>query len=202
MPVIVDPLIPPPPRPYLLTASGIRVDLVNPRAEDVSILDVAHALARICRYTGHCAEAYSVAQHSCLVACELEGQGYDAATCRQGLLHDAHEAYTGDMASPIKRALRRLGTMAVAAFDPWEHFERRHASAVRDRFRIPRDLHAAVHAADLALLMAEKRDLMPPDGPDGGGWPCVEPSKIQVVPWTADFAQGRFLDLAGVLGGL
>src|SRR5688572_16807572 len=97
-------------RPYLLTASGIRIDLLGPRPEDVTLPDVAHALARICRYTGHVRSAhYSVAQHSVYVSQHLRDQGHGLGIQRQGLLHDAHEAYTGDVASPIKRAMREIG---------------------------------------------------------------------------------------------
>lgn len=206
--------------PYLLTVSGLRIDLLSPRPEDVTLPDIAHALARICRYTGHVRGAsYSVAQHSVLVAQYLRDQGHTAGIQAQGLMHDAHEAYTGDMASPIKRAIAAIqnedgsldpaddapgfpwgppGARPVQRLSAWQEFEHRHATAVRRRFGLPLELAAPVHAADLALLMAEKRDLMPDD--DGPGWPAGAPAGVHVYPLSCNTARGLFLDEARLLG--
>lgn len=186
--------------PYLLTVSGTRIDLLNPRPEDVALPDIAHALARICRYTGHVrAEHYSVAQHSVHVAELLRDQGHSIGIQIQGLLHDAHEAFTGDMASPIKRALDALDA-SPRARGAWREFERRHEVAVRARFGLPADLSRAVHAADLAMLMAERRDLMPPETNDAGGWPDVEPAATRIYPMHASFAALAFMITAERLG--
>lgn len=196
--------------PYLLTHSGLRVDLLAPEPESVTLPDIAHALARICRYTGHVrALHYSVAQHSVLVAQHLRDQGHSAAIQAQGLLHDAHEAYTGDMASPIKRALLAIYDSGLAgatdsgwygpALSPWASFETRHAASLRRRFRLPLELAGVVHAADLALLMAEKRDLMPPDA--GDGWPAgVDPAPMRICAMRAELAEADFLAEAARLG--
>jgi hypothetical protein len=182
--------------PYLLTASGVRIDLREPRPADVVLGDLAHALARICRYTGHVLGApYTVAQHSVHVAQVLRDQGHSAAIQAQGLLHDAHEAYTGDVASPIKRALRDLDYSGSAV---WDEFEHEHAWAVRRRFHLPIDLASPIHAADLAMLMAEKAALMPAD--DGPAWPRVPAAPIAVVPWDYLRAEREFLAEAERLG--
>lgn len=199
--------------PYLLTCSGVRVDLLTPRPEDVILRDVAHALARICRYTGHVGAAhYSVAEHSCHVADHLAAHGHGDVVVRAGLMHDAHEAYTGDVASPIKRALRALSAQPdpgrghpdtwAGAGSVWDLFERNHALAVRARFRIQRDLPEAVHAADVAMLLAERRDLMPDEQNDAGAWPEGAPSPIRVgrPPWSPARAEAEFLERADRLG--
>lgn len=199
--------------PYLLTASGIRIDLMCPRPEDVILPDLAHALARICRYTGHVRAAhYSVAEHSCHVADHLTDQGSPDVVVRAGLLHDAHEAYTGDVASPIKRALRALSAQPdpgrghpdtwAGAGSVWDLFERNHAAAVRARFRVQRDLPAPVHAADVAMLLAERRDLMPDEQNDAGAWPEGAPSPIKISdpPWSPARAEAEFLERADRLG--
>ena len=66
----------------------------------IIIEDIAHALSNICRFNGHSRVFYSVAQHSVLMA-EYISIGYKNAA----LLHDAHEAYIGDVSSPLKSLL-------------------------------------------------------------------------------------------------
>lgn len=189
--------------PYLLTRSGTRIDLLAPRPEDVSLRDVAHALARICRYTGHVtAPHYSVARHSINVARALRGDGHARGIQAQGLMHDAHEAYTGDVASPIKRALRALSYEDGSPHpDPWRAFERRHADAVRARFGLPLTPAKPVHEADISALLTEARDLMPEDvGPDAGGWPPGRPWELRVRGYCAEIDARDFMAEAEIVG--
>lgn len=191
--------------PYLLTRSGTRIDLLAPRPEDVSLYDVAHALARICRYTGHVIPShYSVARHSINVARALRGDGHARGIQAQGLMHDAHEAYTGDVASPIKRALAFLYDPtgpAGGGIDPWRAFERRHADAVRVRFGLPLTLAKPVQEADISALLTEARDLMPEDvGPDAGGWPPGRPWELRVRGYCAEIDALDFLAEAEIVG--
>ena len=69
------------------------------------IEDIAHALAQINRFTGHAARPYSVAEHSLLVCDIVRAKGLNAHAQLLALLHDAHEAYCGDVASPTKSLL-------------------------------------------------------------------------------------------------
>jgi hypothetical protein len=97
--------------PWKLTRKGEAVDLVDPRPETISPADIAHSLSLQCRWGGHTREFYSVAQHSVHVAetavliAQTDGD-YSAQEIDQirlaAILHDAHEAYTGDIATPIK----------------------------------------------------------------------------------------------------
>lgn len=85
---------------WIITFSGKRFYPLDPRAEDIDIIDIAHSLSLINRFTGHTRFPYSVAQHSMQVAKMLGGKhGLD------GLLHDASEAYVNDLARPLKRML-------------------------------------------------------------------------------------------------
>ena len=84
------------------TASGAEVDVLKFSDEMVSLDDIIASLSKICRYNGHVPHFYSVAEHSVLVAEHLAQQGHGALMCLTGLLHDAAEAYVGDMVRPLK----------------------------------------------------------------------------------------------------
>lgn len=85
------------------TASGISADITNLTPEMVTIEDIALSLSNICRYNGHLPNFYSVAEHSVRVAGYLENEGCTPEIILTGLLHDAAEAYVGDMMRPLKR---------------------------------------------------------------------------------------------------
>jgi uncharacterized protein len=82
------------------TVSGKLIDLRNPSYEAIEIYDIANALAHICRFGGHSRNFYSVAQHSLLV-CALAPEELK----KEALMHDAAEAYTGDVIKPLKNQL-------------------------------------------------------------------------------------------------
>lgn len=83
---------------WIQTYSGKRVNLLSFMECDVSLQDIAHSLANLCRFNGHTIEYYSVAQHSVLVSYLVREQHAIG-----GLMHDAAEAYIGDIIRPIKR---------------------------------------------------------------------------------------------------
>lgn len=112
----------------------------------ICIEDIAHALSHICRFTGHVAQFYSVASHSLLVA-SLVPDEYKL----QALLHDATEAYVGDVSSPLKALLgysyRRL-----------EQFARVN---IADYFAIDAVIPDVVKLADRHALYLEAKYLFP-----------------------------------------
>ena len=176
---------------WLQTFEGRRFELLAPRAEDVSLSDIARALARISRFLGHTegARPYSVAEHSIYVAAAvadgMRGEGRDPEeeprVVLAALLHDAHEAYIGDITSPVKLALAELGAKGALV-----ELQRRVDAAIAERFGLSPESFSdpRIKAADRLLLAAEKRDLMAHDRDDWG--PLPDPSsiagKIECVP--------------------
>lgn len=85
---------------YIKTYTGILFDLATFDQSKLDIRDIAHALSMQCRFNGHCKKFYSVAEH-CVRASWLVGHGATS----HALMHDASEAYVGDVVSPLKRML-------------------------------------------------------------------------------------------------
>lgn len=87
------------------TISGIMIDPVRPRPEQIEITDIAHALSMLCRANGHFKHFYSVGQHCINCAAEAKARGLDPRLQLACLLHDASEAYLSDVTRPVKEEL-------------------------------------------------------------------------------------------------
>jgi 5'-deoxynucleotidase YfbR-like HD superfamily hydrolase len=85
---------------WFQTISGRQFWPLDPSADEVDTLDIAWGLAHSCRYNGHCFRFYSIAQHSVLVARLVDTQDNEVRFA--ALMHDAAEAYVGDMIRPLK----------------------------------------------------------------------------------------------------
>jgi 5'-deoxynucleotidase YfbR-like HD superfamily hydrolase len=132
---------------YFITYSGVRIDPTAVKPEDIKLIDIAHNLSMIPRFGGACPSFYSVACHSLYVA-DLVPRGLAV----EGLLHDASEAYCGDLIKCIK----------VLCPD-YSAVESRFETAIRARFGLPavQDPHVKreIKRADIAALLAERRDV-------------------------------------------
>lgn len=166
--------------PWIPTIRHRKFDLLNPSPDDVDIEDIAASLSVEPRFTGRWG-AYSVAQHSFLVS-------YHCRNALAGLLHDASEAYTGDVPSPLKAAMHELG------FDFNNQIVRKIDAAVAAAFGLnPADFQAPdLKAADFKILATEKRDLLPAATPP---WrkSLPKPLSRRVGIWTAQYARTAFL---------
>lgn len=87
---------------FIITRSGLEVNAQNPTSYMISIEDIAFSLARIRRFNGHTDANCSVALHSVIVSHNVPDE-----LALYGLLHDAHEAYTGDISTPFKNRINR-----------------------------------------------------------------------------------------------
>jgi len=170
--------------PQIQTASGKYFDLLTPHPSTVNVYDIAAALSKICRFTGHCNSFYSVAQHSVMVSFLVGPQ-----LARWGLFHDAAEAYLGDVATPLKQLL-----------PDYKAIEERVEHVVWRKFGLEPPMPPQIKVADLIMLATEKRDLMPQvDGPAWAVLDGVAPMQARLYPWNPDFAEQMFIERASEL---
>jgi hypothetical protein len=128
---------------WMETVTGRQWWPLDPRPEDVALEDIAHALAHLCRFGGHCSRFYSVAEHSVLVSLVVPHEHALAA-----LMHDATEAYLVDVPRPVKRHLSNYKELEALAW-----------SAIAARFGLAAEPPECVHDADNAVLLAERAAL-------------------------------------------
>jgi hypothetical protein len=163
---------------YTTTITGRRFWPLDPWPEDICIEDIAHALSHLCRFNGHVHRFYSVAQHSVIVS---QFVPTEYALC--GLLHDAAEAYIGDMSRPLKHDPRMVR---------FRECDNRLTAVICQRFGLPAEMPACVKDVDTRLLQDEVREVAL------NGWARPEYMNgpglgIRISPWPPDEAKHNFL---------
>lgn len=167
--------------PYILVGNGAKFVFSRPHEFDYDIKQIAGALSRLCRFTGHTSEFYSVAQHSVFCSHIVSPE-----FALEALLHDGSEAFIADLSSPLKGLLPEYTSMEAPIQE-----------AIYDYFGVMTAAGGGksefVHHADMVALATEKRDLMPYDDQD---WPCldgIEPHPLPLVPLVPREAEHEFL---------
>lgn len=132
---------------WFCTASGRRVHVLDPKPDEIVIDDIAHALSNLCRFGGHSRDFYSVAQHSVIVS-----QNVPEKIAREALLHDAAEAYLGDVIRPLKQSLPHYREIEGM----WE-------DVIGFAFALNQtdEVRAVIKDADMRALLTERRDVAP-----------------------------------------
>ena len=165
---------------WIETVSGGRFDFDDIPANTINILDVAHALGNLCRFTGHVRRFYSVAEHSINVSYVIQPR-----LALFGLLHDAQEAYCGDVNKPLRTLLERYNDIEhevqALAYDQFCH---RQPNA---------DECTEINRADWTMLCAEARQLLPSRGSTWENVPITHmPEEAMVKCWGPEEAAHEF----------
>lgn len=163
--------------PEILCQSGEYFDFTDPEGSNFTVNDVAHALSNICRFTGHAHRFYSVAEHS-VHASRIVPEGFEL----EALVHDATEAFIGDVAKPLKMLL-----------PDYQRLERRIERIVLSRFGIKDGLSAVVKRADMQMLKAEQEQAML----NHDRWHPIadlEPAEVELQFWTPEVARQKFCE--------
>lgn len=163
---------------WMQTFTGKKYTPFEPHPDQIDIVDIAHALAMTCRFNGHSKWHYSVAQHSILVA-----EKAPAHLALRALLHDAPEAYVGDLVRPIKT------DESMAAF---KNIESMAEMAICTALDLPYPLMTPeIASLDHRILLDERDRVMtvPPDDWNIEG----QPLGVEIDMWTPEYARERFL---------
>lgn len=165
------------------TYSGRQFYPMDPQPEDIDIVDIAQALSMQCRFNGHVSQFYSVAEH-----CVLLSHQVPAENALWALLHDATEAYVGDMIRPLKKHMPE-----------YQAAEHRVMVAIAERFGIEPVMPSSVRDADNRILLDERLALL---GPIPADWGIAgEPLGVEIRAWTPQQAraayEARFAELSG-----
>lgn len=158
----------------IVTYTGRVVKPMEMTIDDISLVDISHALSQLCRFTGHTKKFYSVAEHS--VRC------YDIATEHKlwVLLHDASETYLNDIARPLKHS---------PAYEAYREAEEHIMRVIAKKFELPWPEPAYVKSLDRQLLATEVRDLMWGDAYTGG----IEALSDKIIPLDPETAETAFI---------
>jgi len=167
----------------ILTHSGKLFNFKAPNLHKYDIREIAHALSNLGRFTGHTSRFYSVAQHSVAVSYIVPERLALAA-----LMHDASEAYLGDVASPLK-----------ALLPEYKYIEEQTECAIARAFAIRNlyPLHPDIKWADMVALRHEREAYLA-EAKDDLDWPALIPIPANaeatiLATYTPAFAKEVFL---------
>jgi uncharacterized protein len=166
---------------WLQTYSGQRVSVAEPSPDNISIQDIATAISKQCRFNGHCSEFYSVAEH-CVRGSKLAEKHFGKKVAKEFLMHDATEAYLGDLIKPVKV------TMPF-----FQQVEEVFWKAIAKKFGLLVEQSEECHYLDKIMVTWEKRDLLP----FSEHWPRLPDIEVfnleRLNPWNWRKAETRYL---------
>lgn len=164
----------------IITSSGIYFDYENPKIEQINIKDISKALSNTCRFGGH-SSFYSVAEHSVHCATLAKEAGLNEDVISAALMHDAQEAYIGDMPKPLKLMMPEF-----------QELERKIEYLVNHRFKIKSGHEKTIKSFDLQMLKAEKLALFPDDDFNWHGFNQIKDVHVDIKCWHPKEAEMHF----------
>lgn len=169
---------------FITTDSGRRIDFVDLDPNEITIEDIARNLSNYCRFGGGVRTFYSVAEHSIRVAglCTPDKQLH-------GLLHDAAEAYLGDVVAPLKH---------MPGMEFYRELERYFDGVILPKFGCDTEMPRDVEIADKRLRRTEQRDIRTVQ-PAVRSTSGIEPLKERIEPLEAESARLLFMRVFGHL---
>lgn len=157
------------------TYAGVQFWPLDPRPEEIVWQDIASALSKMCRFGGHTHTFYSVAEHCVLMSRWIEDKTGDRKLALAALLHDAAEAYVGDMVRPLKQHM-----------PDFKAVEQRLMDMIAMKVGLNDIYPGEVREADNRILLDERKAVL---GPKPAEWfqdiEGIEPLgvHIEALPW-------------------
>jgi 5'-deoxynucleotidase YfbR-like HD superfamily hydrolase len=169
---------------WIQTRGGKKIHFLNPDPAAIDLLEIATALSRTGRFANQSTNFYSVAQHSVFVSSLVEQRGGSRFQMMVGLLHDAPEAFTGDLPKPLKRLLPGINEIESALWD----------AVCKKLLGGQCQITPLVKLCDEIALATEARDIfaVPPLDRWTDRLPPAE--LLTIVPIPSDQARALFLD--------
>lgn len=171
----------------IATSSGIYFDYIDPKPEHINIEDIAKGLSNTCRFGGQC-DFYSVAEHSILCANIAKENGFNKYFQFRVLMHDASEAYIGDMQKPLKIIMPEF-----------QKTEGRIEKVINIAFGIDVPKDKVIKEIDLQMLKAEKKHLFPKDNHVWFGFDSIDNVDVSIKCLNPHEAEKKFLDIFQLL---
>jgi len=167
---------------------------LDPRPEEFEIEDIALSLSRINRYNGHNDAPISVAQHSvqCVDLVDIMEVGTEEEVHqvkRYMLMHDATEAYVGDMVRPLKSIIPQFGEIEAGV---WK--------ACVERFEIKLIDPKTIKFYDNLACSWEKRNLCT-SYEEWPRMPVVPDWVPKMASWSAKVSERKFIEMFNELWG-
>ena len=170
--------------------SGRYFDLLDPQPDQFTLADIAGALSKMCRFGGQIGRFYSVAEHSVLCAQQAAADGASIEVQAACLMHDAAEAFIGDVVKPLKVMLPQ-----------YHEVERRVELCIVRKYRLGGTGDwPPVKEIDRAMLIAERRALFTADEVVWTGEKLVRRLDVNFRCYSPMAAEERFLSAAERLG--
>lgn len=170
--------------------SGAYLDLADPDPAAIDLPSIAAGLANTCRFSGQCPKFYSVAEHCFHMTSLAKSRGMPREILVAALLHDASEAYLGDIVSPLKSLLPK-----------YKLLEARMMWAIEVALGVQILKYAStVHELDMIMLKSEKLEMWPDDCEEWPELSNVRSYLIGIQYWTPEVAEVQFLRMAKYVG--
>lgn len=122
--------------------------VLDPNPAQIHIIDIAHGLSSMPRYSGQIDPRFTVGEHSLYVANLILYEKHSKQLALAGLLHDASEAFLSDIPRPAKNFCNN-----------YLQIEKRFMQAIFKRFDLDLALLEKVAKYDIMAYKAELRDV-------------------------------------------
>ena len=165
----------------IVTSTGLCFDILEPALDMICIEDIAHSLSQVNRFTGHGKFPYPVSQHS-----RLGSYRVPPVYALRFLLHDASEAYIGDMNRPLKH-------FTTAGFE-YRQVEAPLQALIYYKFGLAAEDPEIIHEIDNQMLYAEKAQVMPATEWKNKWSPDQKAAEVRIVETSFRLNKSRFLD--------